>query len=161
MYLHKKIHNDSSSHDIGLLEERVQRVFLGNYPRSNQGQHRSQRRAHLNKAFEHVWFECCSLFDSHRLILNCLAGEEDGNREPGESEMDGQGEKTRHASVVPDEWDGPSKKVLYIAFLDILQHAADNFIWLITKLQVLSQRKVSCIADIRQMSKKCACHIIS
>lgn len=39
----------------------------------------------------------------------CLAGEEDGNREPGESEMDGQGEKTRHSSAVPDEWDGPSK----------------------------------------------------
>lgn len=39
----------------------------------------------------------------------CLAGEEDGNREAGESEMDGQGEKTRHTAVGPDEWDGPSK----------------------------------------------------
>lgn len=38
-----------------------------------------------------------------------LLGEEDGNREAGESEMDGQGEKTRHAAVGPDEWDGPSK----------------------------------------------------
>lgn len=50
----------------------------------------------------------------------CLAGEEDGNREPGESEMDGQGEKTRHASVVPDEWDGPSKKSLHITVLNSL-----------------------------------------
>lgn len=49
-----------------------------------------------------------------------LAGEEDGNREPGESEMDGQGEKTRHAAVVPDEWDGPSKKILHITVLDSL-----------------------------------------
>ncbi|XP_026149968.1 zinc finger protein ZFPM2-like [Mastacembelus armatus] len=37
----------------------------------------------------------------------CNKGEEDGSREPGESEMDSQGEKTRHAAVVPDEWDGP------------------------------------------------------
>ncbi|KAM6995556.1 zinc finger protein ZFPM2a isoform 3-T3 [Tautogolabrus adspersus] len=33
--------------------------------------------------------------------------EEDGNREAGESEMDGQGEKTRHTTTGPDEWDGP------------------------------------------------------
>lgn len=46
-----------------------------------------------------------------------LAGEEDGNRDTGESEMDTQGEKTRHAAVGPDEWDGPSKKSLYINFL--------------------------------------------
>ncbi|TKS81658.1 Zinc finger protein ZFPM2 [Collichthys lucidus] len=37
----------------------------------------------------------------------CNKGEEDGNREAGESEMDGQGEKTRHTAVGPDEWDGP------------------------------------------------------
>lgn len=46
-----------------------------------------------------------------------LAGEEDGNRDTGESEMDTQGEKTRHAAVGPDEWDGPSKKSLHINFL--------------------------------------------
>lgn len=40
-----------------------------------------------------------------------LAGEEDGNREAGESEMDVQGEKTRHGG--PEEWDGPSKKNEY------------------------------------------------
>ena len=47
----------------------------------------------------------------------CLAGEEDGNREAGESEMDGPGEKTRHAAVGPDEWDGPSRssKQVYIS----------------------------------------------
>ncbi|XP_020489581.1 zinc finger protein ZFPM2a isoform X3 [Labrus bergylta] len=33
--------------------------------------------------------------------------EEDGNREAGESEMDGQGDKTRRTTTVPDEWDGP------------------------------------------------------
>ncbi|KAK5862767.1 hypothetical protein PBY51_018131 [Eleginops maclovinus] len=37
----------------------------------------------------------------------CNKGEEDGNREAGESERDVQGEKTRHAIVGPDEWDGP------------------------------------------------------
>lgn len=47
-----------------------------------------------------------------------LAGEEDGNREAGESEMDGQGEKTRHTAVGADEWDGPSKKNLHITFID-------------------------------------------
>ncbi|XP_010778802.1 zinc finger protein ZFPM2-like, partial [Notothenia coriiceps] len=35
----------------------------------------------------------------------CNKGEEDGNREAGESEMDVQGEKTRHGG--PEEWDGP------------------------------------------------------
>lgn len=35
--------------------------------------------------------------------------------------MDGQGEgKTRHTTVGPDEWDGPSKKSLHIPFLDRL-----------------------------------------
>ncbi|XP_060907218.1 zinc finger protein ZFPM2a isoform X3 [Labrus mixtus] len=33
--------------------------------------------------------------------------EEDSNREAGESEMDGQGEKTRRTTTGPDEWDGP------------------------------------------------------
>ncbi|KAK9513313.1 hypothetical protein VZT92_026854 [Zoarces viviparus] len=37
----------------------------------------------------------------------CSKGEEDGNREVGESEMDVQGEKTRHTIVGPDDWDGP------------------------------------------------------
>eukprot|EP00064_Thunnus_orientalis_P001417 superscaffoldBa00000096_g1420 len=37
----------------------------------------------------------------------CNKGEEEGNREAGESEVDGQAEKTRHAAVGPDEWDGP------------------------------------------------------
>lgn len=32
--------------------------------------------------------------------------------------MDRQGEKTRHTAVGPDEWDGPSKKNLYITFID-------------------------------------------
>lgn len=49
-----------------------------------------------------------------------LAGEEDGNREAGESEVDGQAEKTRHAVVGPDEWDGPSKQSLHISFLESL-----------------------------------------
>ncbi|KAI9520803.1 hypothetical protein NQZ68_013208 [Dissostichus eleginoides] len=35
----------------------------------------------------------------------CNKGEDDGNREAGESEMDVQGEKTRHGG--PEEWDGP------------------------------------------------------
>ncbi|KAK1895953.1 Zinc finger protein ZFPM2 [Dissostichus eleginoides] len=41
----------------------------------------------------------------------CNKGEDDGNREAGESEMDVQGEKTRHGG--PEEWDGPSKKNEY------------------------------------------------
>lgn len=50
-----------------------------------------------------------------------LAGEEEGNREAGESEMDVQGEKTRHTAVGPDEWDGPSKKqpLLHTAVIDV------------------------------------------
>lgn len=50
-------------------------------------------------------------------IFSHHAGGEDGNREAGETEMDGQGEKTRHTAVGPDEWDGPSKKSLHITFL--------------------------------------------
>ncbi|XP_077383600.1 zinc finger protein ZFPM2a isoform X1 [Festucalex cinctus] len=37
----------------------------------------------------------------------CNKGEDDVNREAGEQEVDSQAEKTRHASVGPDEWDGP------------------------------------------------------
>lgn len=47
-----------------------------------------------------------------------LTGEEDGNREAGESEMDGQGEKSRHAAMGPEEWDGPSKKSMSITLQD-------------------------------------------
>ncbi|XP_072316204.1 zinc finger protein ZFPM2a [Eucyclogobius newberryi] len=36
----------------------------------------------------------------------CGKGEEDGNREAGDSEME-PGEKSRQAAVGPDEWDGP------------------------------------------------------
>ncbi|XP_053736453.1 zinc finger protein ZFPM2a isoform X1 [Synchiropus splendidus] len=35
------------------------------------------------------------------------AGEDEGNREGGESEVNGQAEKTRDAAIGPDEWDGP------------------------------------------------------
>lgn len=31
--------------------------------------------------------------------------------------MDGQGEKTRHTALGPDEWDGPSKKKIFISLL--------------------------------------------
>ncbi|CAG6016026.1 unnamed protein product [Menidia menidia] len=41
----------------------------------------------------------------------CNKGEEDGNREAGDAEMEGQGEKSRHAAVGPEEWDGPSKRL--------------------------------------------------
>uniref|UniRef100_A0A096MEX4 Zinc finger protein ZFPM1/2 PR domain-containing protein n=1 Tax=Poecilia formosa TaxID=48698 RepID=A0A096MEX4_POEFO len=34
-------------------------------------------------------------------------GEEDGNREAGDVEMEGQGEKSRNAAAGPEEWDGP------------------------------------------------------
>ncbi|KAF0044994.1 hypothetical protein F2P81_001523 [Scophthalmus maximus] len=37
----------------------------------------------------------------------CNKGEEDGNRDAGESEMDTQGEKARRTAAGPDEWDGP------------------------------------------------------
>lgn len=65
-----------------------------------------------------------------------LAGEEDGNRDTGESEMDTQGEKTRHAAVGPDEWDGPSKKSLHISFL--LQCHVPALLNLLGMLQNLS-----------------------
>lgn len=57
-------------------------------------------------------------------FLPLLAGEEEGNREAGESEMDIQGEKPRHTAVGPDEWDGPSKKNLHITILDSVYHNA-------------------------------------
>lgn len=44
----------------------------------------------------------------------CFAGEEDGNREAREAESGGQGEKTRHTAVGPEEWDGPSKRRSYV-----------------------------------------------
>uniref|UniRef100_A0A3B5MER3 Zinc finger protein ZFPM1/2 PR domain-containing protein n=1 Tax=Xiphophorus couchianus TaxID=32473 RepID=A0A3B5MER3_9TELE len=37
----------------------------------------------------------------------CNKGEEDGNREAGDVEMEGQGEKSRNAAAGPEEWDGP------------------------------------------------------
>lgn len=65
---------------------------------------------------------CLVCFIALNFFLFCLAGEEDGNRETGESEMDGQGEKSRHTAVGPEEWDGPSEKSLPISFLDSLYH---------------------------------------
>ncbi|XP_036395068.1 zinc finger protein ZFPM2a [Megalops cyprinoides] len=37
----------------------------------------------------------------------CNKGEEDGSREAGESDVDGQNEKTRHTPLEPEDWDGP------------------------------------------------------
>ncbi|XP_055769430.1 zinc finger protein ZFPM2-like, partial [Salvelinus fontinalis] len=37
----------------------------------------------------------------------CNKGEEDGSGEAGESDMDGQSEKTRHPAIGPEDWDGP------------------------------------------------------
>lgn len=67
-------------------------------------------------------------------FFSCFAGEEDGNREAGESEMDRPGEKTRHTTVGPDEWDGPSKKSLHITFLDSILGPSDR---VRTKLQCM------------------------
>lgn len=65
----------------------------------------------------YIWIELGLLLFSYFVFFKllwrtffpfCLTGE-DGNRESGESEMDVQGEKTRHNTVGPDDWDGPSK----------------------------------------------------
>ncbi|KTG04058.1 hypothetical protein cypCar_00018758, partial [Cyprinus carpio] len=37
----------------------------------------------------------------------CGKGEENGNRETGETEMETDSEKTRHPPLEPEEWDGP------------------------------------------------------
>ncbi|XP_035239808.1 zinc finger protein ZFPM2a [Anguilla anguilla] len=37
----------------------------------------------------------------------CNKGEEDGSRETGESDVDGQNEKSRRALLEPEDWDGP------------------------------------------------------
>ncbi|XP_073703846.1 zinc finger protein ZFPM2-like [Garra rufa] len=37
----------------------------------------------------------------------CGKGEENGNREIGETEMETDSEKTRHPPLEPEEWDGP------------------------------------------------------
>lgn len=54
------------------------------------------------------------------MFLNLFAGEEEANRDAGESEMDIQGEKTKHAAVGPEEWDGPSKENLHVVPIDSL-----------------------------------------
>ncbi|XP_055083502.1 zinc finger protein ZFPM2a [Periophthalmus magnuspinnatus] len=43
----------------------------------------------------------------------CSKGEEDGNREAGESEME-PSEKSRQAAVGPDEWDGPRELDVFL-----------------------------------------------
>lgn len=63
------------------------------------------------------------------MYLFCPAGEEDGNREARESEMDGQGEKTRHNTVGPDDWDGPSKRSLNITFLESHLGPSEGSFW--------------------------------
>lgn len=54
------------------------------------------------------------------IFLTCFAGEEETNRDAGESEMDIQAEKTKHPAVGPEEWDGPSKKNLHVVVVDSL-----------------------------------------
>lgn len=54
------------------------------------------------------------------ISFNLFAGEEEANRDAGESEMDIQGEKTKHPAVGPEEWDGPSKKNLPVVVIDSL-----------------------------------------
>lgn len=43
----------------------------------------------------------------------CSKGEEDGNREAGDTEME-QSEKNRQAAVGPDEWDGPRELDVFL-----------------------------------------------
>lgn len=54
------------------------------------------------------------------MFFNLFAGEEEANRDAGESEMDIQGEKTKHPAVGPEEWDGPSKENLRVVPIDSL-----------------------------------------
>lgn len=42
--------------------------------------------------------------------------------------MDGQGEKSRHAAMGPEEWDGPSKKSMRITLQDRLSGSPDKVI---------------------------------
>uniref|UniRef100_A0A672S381 Zinc finger protein ZFPM2-like n=1 Tax=Sinocyclocheilus grahami TaxID=75366 RepID=A0A672S381_SINGR len=43
----------------------------------------------------------------------CGKGEENGNRETGETEMETDSEKTRHPPLEPEEWDGPRELDLF------------------------------------------------
>ncbi|KAL1259948.1 hypothetical protein QQF64_010525 [Cirrhinus molitorella] len=43
----------------------------------------------------------------------CGKGEENGNREMGETEMETDSEKTRHPPLEPEEWDGPRELDLF------------------------------------------------
>lgn len=52
------------------------------------------------------------------MFSDLCAGEMEANRDAGESEMDIQSEKTKHAAVGPEEWDGPSKKSLHVVVTD-------------------------------------------
>lgn len=49
-----------------------------------------------------------------------FAGEEEANRDAGESEMDIQTEKTKQPAVGPEEWDGPSKKNYHVVVIGSL-----------------------------------------
>ncbi len=40
-------------------------------------------------------------------------GEENSNRETGETEMETDSEKTRHPPLEPEEWDGPRKCIIW------------------------------------------------
>lgn len=51
---------------------------------------------------------------AHAVLSNLCPGDEDANRDAGESEMDIQSEKSKHPAVGPEEWDGPSKKSLHV-----------------------------------------------
>lgn len=55
------------------------------------------------------------------MFFNLFAGEEEANRDAGESEMDIQSEKTKHPAVGAEEWDGPSKKNLHVVLIVYLK----------------------------------------
>lgn len=57
------------------------------------------------------------------LYFSLFAGDEDGNREAGDVEMEGQSEKSRNVAVGPEEWDGPSKKSISITSLESFSSA--------------------------------------
>lgn len=51
---------------------------------------------------------------SHAVLSNLCPGDEDANRDAGESEMDIRSEKSKNPAVGPEEWDGPSKESLHV-----------------------------------------------
>ncbi|KPP60618.1 hypothetical protein Z043_121366 [Scleropages formosus] len=73
----------------------------------------------------------------------CSKGEEEGTRDVGDLDVDGQTEKPRHPPLEPEDWDGPSKAPCYVKTSEAEKFVCNS--WLVFSLRrgVRGPRKVS------------------